>query len=260
MITRIDNIEIYSEVVGAQFDNGKVPYIVFLHDALGSVGQWKSFPAELSRLLQLPAYVYDRQGHGNSSALSTPNSFDYLLPEAHILNKLIDKLFAHREIIIFGHSDGGTLALLFAALYPSKLNAMIVEAPHVFLEPTTLNGFVVATSQFEHTLRPRLLKYHGNKTDRIFERWSTTWQNPANKDWNMFSLLETITTPVLLIQGESDDFGTENQLHHIAQRVKNKALIHLLPNCGHFPHHQQRKIVLELSAKFLEQTFAPTSY
>ena len=58
------------------------PTLVFLHEGLGSIAQWKGFPSRLARALDLPAIVYERWGFGASEPLALPRPRDYLHREA----------------------------------------------------------------------------------------------------------------------------------------------------------------------------------
>src|SRR6185369_9697949 len=181
---------------------GAVPCLVFLHEGLGSIGQWRDFPRELARETGLCALVFDRPGFGCSDPLPRPRDGRYLQRED--LGSLIAVLDACQIAypILIGHSDGGTLALLYAAAFPERTPGVIVEAAHVFVEELTLAGIRSAEKAYDGgVLRGGLTRYHGEQTDRMFRRWLDDWLSPEFATWNVEERLGAITCPVLVIQG-----------------------------------------------------------
>ncbi|HYQ91612.1 MAG TPA: alpha/beta hydrolase, partial [Candidatus Competibacteraceae bacterium] len=153
------------------------PTLVFLHEGLGSIGQWKDFPAQLCQACALPGLVYERWGFGRSEPLTEPRRDDYLDYEAFdSLPAVLERCGITEPPILIGHSDGGTIALLFAAAFPERPRAIITEAAHVFIEEVTLNGIRAAKELYKTTdLRRRLALYHGPNTDAVFRGWADTW-------------------------------------------------------------------------------------
>ncbi len=226
--------------------------LVFLHEGLGSIGQWRDFPLAVSLAVHLPAVVYERGGYGNADPLDGPRSVNYLHEEAlqslpEILRQLqIDDAF------LIGHSDGGTIALIFAAVWPEKVRGIITEAAHVFVEEVTLAGIRGAVSQYDATgLREKLSKYHGSNTDAAFQGWSETWLSPAFRDWNIKKYLPGVRCPVLAIQGQDDEYGTPAQVEAIVNGVSGPAESLIFTDCGHVPHHQARDRVLAEMTRFI---------
>jgi len=232
--------------------------LVFLHEGLGSISQWRSFPLALVRATGLPALVYDRCGYGGSDPLARPPDPSYLETEA--FERLPEVLAACgiESPILVGHSDGGTIALLHAARYPQGSLGVIAEAAHVFVEEVSLQGIWRTLHEFETTqLRERLRAHHGDKVDAVFRGWSEVWLSPAFQSWSMEELLPGIRCPVLAVQGEEDEYGTPAQVDAILQGVAGPAQALLIPGCAHVPHFQARERVLDGMARFIRETVLP---
>lgn len=227
------------------------PTWVFLHEALGSVGQWKSFPFEVCRATGCDAIVYDRVGHGRSTPMHTARDFDFYEHEAAVYLRGLLEAMNVRRPLLFGHSDGATLALKYAALFPDALVGAVVEAPHVVIEEVTVSGIQEAKILYEETdLREKLARYHGDRTDAVFGAWVDTWLDPAGAGWNMLSDLPEIRCPLLLIQGESDQYGTRRQVDMIIERVQGPVELFWLEGIGHIPHLQARARVVAETARW----------
>ena len=229
------------------------PTLVFLHEGLGSIAQWRDFPEALTQCTGLPALVYDRQGHGGSPRLVEPRTMHYLETEAcRVLPSVLTAAGIQAPVLV-GHSDGGTIALLFAAKFPKVPLAVISEAAHVLLEPIMLQGLRTTVAAFtQGSLRAKLARYHREKTDGLFHGWSATWLDPASEAWDITAQMHTITAPLLLIQGEGDDYGSPAQIQAITSRARGHAESLLIPGCGHVPHFQAREVVLARMAAFVK--------
>ena len=228
------------------------PHLVFLHEGLGSVGQWKDFPLSLCKRTGLPALVFDRWGYGKSERCEAAGDAGYLHAEA--LSSLPQVLahFGIEKSIQVGHSDGGSIALMFAAAHPEKVCCLITEAAHVFVEDVTLAGIRDAVKVYEETnLRKRLAKYHGEKTDLVFKRWSQTWLAPFFREWNIENYLPKVNCPVLAIQGRDDPYGTPAQVDAIVRQVSGPSSGLVIPDCGHIPHFQAREAVTQAMTDFI---------
>jgi len=227
-------------------------WIVFLHEGLGSIEQWGTIPQRLSTALHCPALVYDRLGYGASAPLTRPWTADYLYHEArdmlpHVLHRV-----GIEKCILVGHSDGGSIALLYASLYSDRVAALITEAAHVFVEDITLEGIKETIKLFETTpLAARLARYHGEKTRSMFYRWANIWCDPSFRSWNIEEEIQHVTTPVLVIQGENDQYGTERQVESIARHVSGPVETAIIPRCGHVPHREAPAAVLPLMQRFI---------
>lgn len=231
------------------YDTDAVP-IVLLHEGLGSIAQWKDFPQKLALATSRPVLLYDRQGYGKSPPLTQPRGIGYLHDYARIeLPNVLDQCGV-KDPILFGHSDGGSIALLYAASYP--VTALITEAAHVFVEDLSVQGIRDARHAWKTTdLADRLAKYHGAKTEQIFFAWADTWLTGWFRDWNIEKDIEAITCPALILQGEDDEYGTPVQVQAITDRIGPTARGDLIPNCRHIPHFQAGEVVLEATTAFL---------
>lgn len=228
--------------------------LIFLHDSLGSITLWRDFPEALGLMASCNVVVYDRQGYGRSAPFGpAARTKAYLEMEADVLN-LFMKQLGIREAILFGHSDGGSIALIAAAKYPSCIRAVITEGAHIFVEDITLQGILEAVESYQSTdLKEKLQKYHGDKTEAMFRAWTDTWLGTEFKSWSIEHLLPQITCPVLVIQGEQDEFGSIAQVEGIIRGVSGEASGYLVPEAGHTPHKEAREAVLQASVSFINR-------
>ncbi|MFN4150260.1 MAG: alpha/beta fold hydrolase [Candidatus Sericytochromatia bacterium] len=235
-------------------DNSTI--LIFLHEGLGSIKQWKDFPIELCLKSGLKGIVYDRFGYGESDILNTEIYINYLHNEAKIfLPELLEKLNINEKVILIGHSDGGSIALIYASLFPDKVKSIITEAAHIFVEDITLKGIKEAVKVYESgKLKSSLERYHGDKTDLCFYNWSNIWLKEDFKNWTIENLLKDIKVKSLIIQGENDEYATLKQVKVIKEILDDLAEIVILENCRHIPHHQQKEFVLEKMNAFIKKT------
>ncbi|WP_082422538.1 alpha/beta fold hydrolase [Aquimarina longa] len=226
--------------------------IIFLHDSLGCVALWRDFPKKIASETACNIISYDRNGYGKSDPfICTERDLDYLKKEALVLGKIIDQL-SLKSVILFGHSDGGSIALLAAALFPEKIIGIITEGAHVFVEEETLNGIKTAVFAYQNTnLREKLLKYHSNKTDAVFNMWAKTWLSPAFKSWNIEDCLPKIKCPALIIQGKKDEYGTIEQVNSIIENTTGESTALMLSDIGHTPHKESPEIVFKNVISFV---------
>jgi pimeloyl-ACP methyl ester carboxylesterase len=228
------------------------PSIVFLHEALGCIELWKNFPNLVAEATGLNVVIYERQGHGESSPLDLPRPLDYLEIEAQeYLPQLLKQLGIKCPILI-GHSDGATIALIYAALYPVSM--VLTAAAHVLVEDFTIKGVGLAAQDYhKNNIGEKLAKYHGAKAHDLFWAWADTWLNPAFRGWSTAHLLPVIEVPVLLVQGKEDEFATLDQIDLIAEGIGSQAPIVVLENCGHSPHIQAKDKFLEALCAFIKK-------
>jgi pimeloyl-ACP methyl ester carboxylesterase len=220
----------------------KAPIAVFLHEGLGSVAMWRDWPQMLCERLGMRGLVYSRPGYG----LSTPRAHeiewpvDFMTAQARdILPALLDTLGVdmreRKRMWVIGHSDGGSIALLYAALYPGALAGAVVIAPHVFVEDISVESIAQTKRLYESTnLRDKLARYHAD-VDSAFYGWNDIWLNPAFRQWTIAAELASIREPLLAVQGHDDDYGTMAQIDTIAASVPHAQLVKL-DACGHSPH------------------------
>ncbi len=230
------------------------PTLVFLHDSLGCVELWRDFPERLAAATQYNYLVYDRLGYGKSGPFAHPvRDKHYLEHEAVVLNQLLVE-YNIEKALLFGHSDGGSIALLTAALYPERIQAIITEGAHVFVEEVTLASIRAAQETYNTTDLPqRLTKYHGANTEPLFNAWTETWLSPAFRDWDITGFLPQITCPALIIQGENDEFGTPKQVETIVARCSGPTQALMISGVQHNPHKEVPEEVIEKGVVFLQQ-------
>lgn len=228
--------------------------MVFLHDSLGCVALWRDFPLQLAQACGMNVLVYDRRGYGVSAPFAgEPRTKDYLDDEADILMELLAQNNIHKALL-FGHSDGGTIALFAAAKYPAQILAVLSEGAHVFVEDLSLDGILNTKDQYRNSnLKQRLEQYHCEKTEALFLAWAETWLSPAFRNWNMDSFLPAIQCPVMVIQGTEDEFGSIAQVEAIAKNISGPASVCMVFNAGHSPHKQNEIWLIGECIAFLEK-------
>ena len=231
------------------------PVWVFLQEGLGSITQWRDFPEDLCAATGMSALVYDRTGYGRSSALARPWPDDFLVQQAHLLPRLLTKLNIKKPLL-FGHSDGGTIALMVSALYPDLPLATVTEAAHVLIEPITKAGLrsLLDKATSEPDFAARLLRHHPQHDVTFITNWVQTWLRPSLSDWSMLDMLPKITCPLLALQGALDEHGTADQINEIVKSVSGPAHSVIIPACGHVPHLETRQSVLDSVTDFLEKS------
>jgi pimeloyl-ACP methyl ester carboxylesterase len=225
--------------------------VVFLHEALGSIAQWRGFPAALCARVARPGIVYERLGHGAADPLPGPRTLRYLHEEARNLLILLDRL-GMAEADLVGHSDGGSIALLAGAAAPGRFGAIATIAAHVHVEDLTVAGIRAAVELYKTTdLRSRLARYHGAQTDALFAAWAETWLSAPFAGWNIEADLKPLVAPVLAAQGENDEYGTLDQLRRIGRAVGGSCETWEVPGAAHQPQFQAAEAMLARLAAFL---------
>lgn len=229
--------------------------IVFLHDSLGCTQLWRDFPEKLSLETQCNVLVYDRLGYGKSFPMSSyERENNYMEIEANVLNDLLNILDI-QDVILFGHSDGGTIAIIMASKYPEKVTATICEAGHIFVENITIKGVRDALYAYKTTDLPeRLRKYHGDKVEMIIKAWTEIWLSESFRSWNIEYLLKDIVSPLLFIQGENDEYGTLDQVDRTVSQVGGISQKCIIRGVGHTPHKEVPQFILKKSAGFIAET------
>ncbi|MDL2238749.1 alpha/beta hydrolase [Bacteroidales bacterium OttesenSCG-928-K03] len=230
------------------------PTIIFLHDSWGCIGLWRDFPEKLGEMTKCNVLIYDRQGYGKSCPFTySKRDNNYLEEETDILNELLD-YWNIDNAILFGHSDGGSIALIAAAKYPEKILGIIIEGAHVFVENITVEGIKEAEQAYQSgNLKSKLEKYHGDKTDKMFQMWAETWSSETFKTWNIEHFLPKIHCNTLVIQGENDEFGTMEQVNKIVEQTSGFAQKFIVPNAKHTPHKETPELLIEKSVEFINQ-------
>ncbi len=235
------------------------PLMVFLHEGLGSVSLWRDFPQALCEALQCRGLVYSRPGYGQSTPRATDAALapDFMHRQAfELLPALLQALGVNAGVDgasakpwLLGHSDGGSIALLYAARFPDQVAGAVVLAPHILVEEVSIASITEARTAYEQTdLRQRLSRHHAD-VDSVFRGWNDIWLHPEFRDWNIAQELSTITCPLLAVQGVNDEYGTLEQIRGIAKVTRQCELLELA-DCGHSPHKDQRDRLIEAVRHF----------
>ena len=229
--------------------------LVFLHDGIGCLSLWRDFPARIAEATGCKAFVYSRYGYGLSDPISLPRPVRFMHDEAlTILPEILDAAQIKNPILI-GHSDGGSIALIYAATHhENKVPALILEAPHVFVEAVTVQSIFESGEEYRNgTLKSRLERYHGNNVDNAFWGWNRVWLDPAFRSWNIEEYLPNVNCPVLVIQGKQDNFGTLRQVDAIATQCSGKVETLILEDCKHTPHKEQQNATFDAMLNFVQK-------
>ena len=230
--------------------NASAPSIVMLHEGLGSVALWRDFPCRLAARTGCGILMYSRYGYGRSEPLAERRQVDYMHHEATVV--LPEVLRRHRVVkpVLFGHSDGASIALIYAGSFPDGPRGLILEAPHVFVEDLTVSSIQAAKRIFETgDWRAKLERYHDDP-EAVFWGWNDIWLDPRFRSWNIESYLTSIRCPVLVIQGRDDEYATAAQVDSIVRHVAATEAM-LVPDCGHSPHRDQPEVTLARVESFL---------
>ena len=234
-------------------EKAEAPLVIFLHEGLGSVAMWHDFPQQVCVATGCRGLVYSRPGYGRSTPRAADEAWglDFMHRQAHeVLPALLMALdiatapskSQKKKVWLLGHSDGGSIALLYAARFPDALAGAVVLAPHIKVEAVSIQSIAEAKTAYEQTdLRERLARYHDDP-DSAFWGWATVWLDKTFLTWSIEQALSPITCPLLAIQGLDDAYGTMAQIRGIARQVPQTRLLEL-PGCGHSPHRDKAALV-----------------
>ena len=226
--------------------------ILCLHEGLGSVTMWRDFPQQLGSATGRPVVAWSRRGYGLSGPLPGHRDPDYMHKEADAVARLMDVL-AIKRAILFGHSDGASIALITAARSPDRVAALVLEAPHVFVEDISIKSIAETKRLYLTSNFGQILGRYHRDPDHVFWGWNDIWLDPRFRDWSIEGLLPAIRAPALLIQGRDDEYGTLEQLDRLGAILPDAQRLEL-KRCGHSPHRDQPEAVLAAAAAFLERT------
>ena len=239
----------------------KAPLLIFLHEGLGSLAMWKDFPARLCAAVGCRGLVYSRPGYGRSTPRAAEEAWglDFLHRQAReVLPALLHSLGVDAQAQppwLFGHSDGGSIALLYAALFPRALAGAVVVAPHILVEDLSVASIESArTAYLEGDLRQRLSRHHDDP-DSAFWGWNGIWLHPSFRQWSIEDEIEAIRAPLLAVQGVDDEYGTLEQVRGIARRLPQAAVLELA-DCGHSPQRDQPEALINAVVAFMHRCSA----
>jgi pimeloyl-ACP methyl ester carboxylesterase len=240
------------QLEAARFDARQpaLPTIVMLHEGLGSISHWKDFPSQLAEETGAGVLVYSRYGHGASDALKEPRPVSYMHREAQVVLPEILLQAGIGHPLLLGHSDGASIAIIYAGSFPDSPAGLILEAPHVFVEDISVSSIAQVREAYKQTdLAERLQRHHAN-ADSLFWGWNNIWLDPDFREWNIESFLDLIRCPVLVLQGAQDEYGTVKQIEAIRARIPSTSAI-VLDECKHAPHRDQREATTAAIRQFL---------
>lgn len=232
---------------------GQAPTLIFLHEGLGCAAMWKDFPDRVAQATGWSVLVYSRAGYGGSDPVDVPRPLTYMHGEGlDVLPRLLDVAGINQAILV-GHSDGASISLINAGgERDPRILAGILLAPHVFNEQISVDSIRQAREAFENgQLRDGLARYHGDNVDVAFWGWNRAWLDPDFWHWNLEEYLPHIEIPLLLIQGEDDEYGTRAQIEAIDRQTPGLVETLMLPDCGHSPHRDQPQATIRAIRDFV---------
>jgi pimeloyl-ACP methyl ester carboxylesterase len=236
------------------------PPILLLHDSLGSVEQWRDFPAALAETARTPVIAYDRLGFGRSTALPQRPSAEFIREEAVAIFPALKRALGLTRFTLFGHSVGGVMALVIAGRQGEDCAALITESAQAFIEPRTLAAIRAAKARFDAPAEfARLTRWHGEKARWVLEAWTEIWLSASFRSWSLDEDLPRVKCPVLVLHGEDDQYGSAEFPRRIAANVSGDSELAILERCGHVPHREQRSEVLRRVGAFLARSVAAHS-
>ena len=228
------------------------PTIVMLHEGLGSVGLWGSFPDDIASATGAGVFVYSRAGYGKSSAGELPRSTSFLNEEAcEVLPRVLDAI-GYRRGLLLGHSDGASIATIYAgSVQDHRVRGLVLIAPHFFVEDISVRSIAAVKDAYQTSdLRARLAKYHRD-VDAAFWGWNRAWLDPDFRHWRIDEYLAYIRVPILIVQGEDDEYGTPAQIAVAQQEAYCPVEVRMLPGAGHSPQLDRPQETLEAIGEFV---------
>jgi pimeloyl-ACP methyl ester carboxylesterase len=242
------------EVIKIEAQVANLPTIVMLHEGLGSVAYWKDFPLKLAETTGAAVFAYSRYGHGDSDQLREPRSVSFMHHEAQVVLPEVLRKAGINSPLLFGHSDGGSIAIIYAGTFPQSPSGLILEAPHVFVEDLSVSSIAAARLLYQQSDMPRRLASYHMHADSMFWGWNNIWLNPNFRDWNIQSFLNTICCPTIVLQGREDQYGTLKQLEAIQAAIPFASTT-ILENCRHAPHQDQPEATLAAVRELVHKNF-----
>ncbi len=244
----VDGARLEATWVGPPRDGG--PELVFLHEGLGSITQWRETPATIADIARRPALVYARQGYGRSTPAKVPRPLTYMHDEAVRLPQVLAAAGV-RDPILIGHSDGASIAIIAAGTRAVAPRAMVLIAPHVFVEDISVRSINRAAVEYRTgDLREKLARHHADVDGAVWG-WNRAWLDPDFRLWTLEHFLRAITAPTLIVQGRDDEYGTIAQVDAIARQISGPCERLIVDGAGHAPHRSQPPKVDKAIATFV---------
>ncbi len=235
----------------------QAPTIVLLHEGLGCVGLWNDFPDKLQKAAGTGVFVYSRAGYGQSSSVTLPRPLSYMYDEARdTLPALLDAIGFRRGLLI-GHSDGASIAAIYAGTHQDhRIGGLVLIAPHFFTEDPGIRSIEEARTAYETgDLRQRLARWHAD-VDNAFKGWNGAWLDPDFRKWDITEQLAYIRVPILIVQGEDDQYGTVKQIEVAQHECYCPVEVTLLPGARHSPQRDKPAETLEEISEFVARVLA----
>jgi pimeloyl-ACP methyl ester carboxylesterase len=228
------------------------PTLVLLHEGLGCVGLWGDFPEKLQRATGAGVFVYSRAGYGRSSPAELPRLLSYMQDEARdVLPALLDTIGFRRGVLL-GHSDGASIAAIYAGTHQDhRVGGLVLIAPHFFTEDSGIASIAEAKKAYESTnLRRKLARWHKD-VDNAFYGWNGAWLDPEFRKWNITGHLAYIRVPILIVQGEDDQYGTVKQIATAERECYCPVEVALLKDAKHSPQREAPQATLAAIGDFI---------
>jgi pimeloyl-ACP methyl ester carboxylesterase len=230
------------------------PTIVMLHEGLGCVGLWGAFPDAIAASTGAGVFVYSRAGYGQSSPGTLPRSISFLQEEAcEVLPRVLDAIGFQRGILL-GHSDGASIAAIYSgSVQDHRVRGLVLIAPHFFTEESGLAEIRRAREDFYGgLLREKLKRWHAD-VDCAFRSWNEPWLNPDFRKWDITEALGYIRVPILVVQGQDDQYGTLEQVETAQRECFCPVETAVLPGVRHVPHREAPELTRERVADFIDR-------
>ncbi len=234
--------------------DGAAISFVLLHEGLGCVAMWRDFPEQLATATGRGVLCYSRRGYGGSDPADLPRPLSYMHDEAlDVLPRILEH-WDLQEPVLVGHSDGASIAAIYAGgSVEPRAGGLVLMAPHFFTEESGLASILAARTAFENDeLRERLARFHGDNVDCAFKGWNDAWLDPGFRKWNIEHFLRDIRMPVLVIQGVDDEYGTSAQVDAARAACQGPVDAIMLSHCRHSPHRDSVDETLTAIAQFAE--------
>jgi pimeloyl-ACP methyl ester carboxylesterase len=230
------------------------PTIVMLHEGLGSVGLWGAFPEQLAAATGAGVFVYSRAGYGNSGPASLPRPLTFMDEEAREVLPRVLAAIGFQRGILFGHSDGASIATIYAgSVQDHRVRGLVLMAPHFFAEAMGLAEIGRAGEAFAAgVLRDKLKRWHAD-VDGAFRSWIEPWLDPNFRDWDITEALGYIRVPILIVQGAEDQYGTLKQIDAAIAECFCPVEVAILPGARHAPHRDAAEVTLNAAAGFINR-------
>jgi pimeloyl-ACP methyl ester carboxylesterase len=232
----------------------EAPTIVMLHEGLGCVGLWGAFPQELAAATGAGVFVYSRTNYGQSSAGKLPRTVDFMHEEALGVLPLVLKAIGFQRGILLGHSDGASIATIYAgSVQDHRVRGLVLMAPHFFTEDMGLAQIRGTNEDYRvGALREKLKRWHAD-VDSAFQSWSGPWLDPEFRAWDITETLGYIRVPILIVQGADDQYGTLKQVEAAQQECYCPVETAILPGVRHSPHREAPDLTRNTVAAFINR-------